>query len=128
MLKTTIREGDKLQNMLGDIDSSDQSCNDRVSLASLKTKSNDDLRLRLLPSKKDSTPPPRESHSDVGTPGRRSRRSKNNIPSSRSKSRTQGDALADLAVSPQTMGSEGLLPIPGLSTSPKILNSECRGS
>ena len=114
--------------MLGDIDSSDQSCNDQVSPTSLKTKSKDDICLRLLPSKKESTSPLRESHSDVGTPGRRSRRSKNRISSSRSKSRTQGNAHADFAVSPQTMGSEGLLPVPGLSTSPKILSSECRGS
>jgi len=47
-LKTMAKTGAKLKNMLRDIDSSDESGRDPASPSSPKTKSNEDLRLRLL--------------------------------------------------------------------------------
>ena len=47
-LKTMAKTGAKLKNMLHDIDSSDQSGRDPASPSSPKTKSNEDLRLKLL--------------------------------------------------------------------------------
>ena len=49
-LKSTAKSGTKLNYMLHDIDSSDQSHGDPASPSSPKTKSNDEFQLRLLQS------------------------------------------------------------------------------
>jgi hypothetical protein len=108
-LPTAPRADTKLKNMLHDIDSSDQSCCDPVSPSSPKTKSNEDLQLKLLQSKPNSTPRIRENHSDdANTPSRRSRRGK-------SVAKNQANTLAEHTKNPHQPSDTGLLLAPGLS-------------